>query len=214
MKRQIQNPPNMRRVMVAGRIKYIPVKDQQNDVVIVQENTQIKCKPLTNNKIIPKKSDADEEITMPVYKNTNMEINEPESDIPIKNKRQKDEKTKNLKKIPAKYAKQMEMDVKNQTIKSVKNFSDLRRVRAIQDIQPDPELDSNHASILELRKLRMQQRKREQIENQKRQQANKKDSAIQEILKNDNMSKFAKTVAIRNLSVSSRNKTNNPTLNE
>ncbi len=58
---------------------------------------------------------------------------------------------------------------------------------------------------MELRKLKLEQRRREQEEAKKR-DANNKDSVIQEILKNDKMSKFAKTVAIKNLSVASRNK--------
>lgn len=110
------------------------------------------------------------------------------------------------KKIPSKYAKQIENDVKKQTVKNVKNFSDLRRIKALQDINPDIDIDANKASIIELRKLRIEQRKKEQAELKKRAEANKRDSAIQDILRNDKMSKFAKTVAIKNLSVNSRNR--------
>ncbi|XWV24683.1 hypothetical protein QJ856_gp1100 [Tupanvirus deep ocean] len=110
------------------------------------------------------------------------------------------------KKIPSKYAKQIENDVKKQTVKNVKNFSDLRRIKALQDISHDTDIDANKASIIELRKLRLEQRKKEQAELKKRAEANKRDSAIQDILRNDKMSKFAKTVAIKNLSVNSRNR--------
>ena len=111
-------------------------------------------------------------------------------------------------KIPSKYAKEVEKDIKKQTVKNVKNFSDLRRIKAIQDINTDIDLDASKASIIELRKLRMEQRKKEQCESKKRAEANKRESAIQEILKNDKMSKFSKTVAIKNLSINSRNKRN------
>lgn len=115
-------------------------------------------------------------------------------------------KTTSGKKIPSKYAKQIENDVKKQTVKNIKNFSDLRKIRAIQDISTDCNVDTNRASIIELRKLKVEQRKKDQNEIRKRSDANKRESAIQEILKNDKMSKFAKTVAIKNLSVNSRNR--------
>lgn len=112
------------------------------------------------------------------------------------------------KKLPSKYAKQIESEVKKQTVKNVKNFSDLRRIKALQDIVPDNEIDSNKASINELRKLRIEQRKREQADQKKKAMSNKRESAVQEILKNEKMSKFAKAVAIKNLSVNSRNRRN------
>ena len=110
------------------------------------------------------------------------------------------------KKIPSKYAKQIEKDVKQQTVKNIKNFSDLRRIKAMQDIDPDTNIDANKASIIELRKLRTEQRKRENAELQKRAKENKRESAIQEILRNDKMSKFGQTLAIKNLSINSRNR--------
>ena len=52
----------------------------------------------------------------------------------------------------------------------------------------------------------MEQRKREQHEQKKKSEANKKETAVQQIKNNEKMSKFAKLVAIKNLSVNSRNK--------
>jgi len=92
------------------------------------------------------------------------------------------------------------------TVKNVKNFSDLRRVRALESITDDPNIDTNKASIGELRKLKVEQRKKDQLDAKKKLESNKKETAIQDILKNDKMSKFAKTVAIKNLSINSRNK--------
>ena len=108
--------------------------------------------------------------------------------------------------IPSKYAKQIENDVKKQTVKNAKNFTDLRRIRALQDIAPNTEIDVNKASIIELRKLRIEQRKREQAEQKKKCESNKRESAIQGILTNDKMTKFGKAIAIKNLSVNSRTK--------
>ncbi|AGC02123.1 hypothetical protein H012_gp332 [Acanthamoeba polyphaga moumouvirus] len=118
-------------------------------------------------------------------------------------------KKSNTKKIPSKYAKQMENDVKKQTVRNVKSFSDLRRIKTLQDISSGDLQDTNKASMTELRKLRMEQKKREQAELRKRAEENKRESAIQEILKNDKMSKFAQVVAIKNLSVNSRNRRRN-----
>lgn len=111
----------------------------------------------------------------------------------------------NGKKIPTKYAQKIDNDVKKQTVKNVKNFSDLRRVKAIQEVE-HVDVDANKASILELRKIKIEQRKKEQAELRNRNEANKRETAMQEILKNDKMSKFAKTVAIKNLSVNSRHR--------
>lgn len=110
------------------------------------------------------------------------------------------------KRIPSKYAKQIENDIKKQTVKSVKSFTDLRRITALQDISPSSNIDTNRASISELRKLRIEQRKQDQMIQKQKAEINKKESAIQDILKNDKMTKFGKAIAIKQLSVNSRTK--------
>ncbi|AGF85134.1 hypothetical protein QJ854_gp648 [Moumouvirus goulette] len=67
------------------------------------------------------------------------------------------------KKIPSKYAKQMENDVKKQTVRNVKSFSDLRRIKTLQDISSGDIQDTNKASMTELRKLRMEQKKENKL---------------------------------------------------
>ena len=109
------------------------------------------------------------------------------------------------KKLPARYSKQMEKEIKKQTVKKVKNFADLRRVRALEGVELDEDVDTNRASLVELRKLRIEQRKREHAEN-KKQMINTRESAVQTILSDDKMSKFSKAIAIKNLSVNSRHK--------
>ena len=113
------------------------------------------------------------------------------------------------KKMPTRYAQQIEKDIKKQTIKSAKNFSDLRKIKAMQDIDTNSVLDANRASVIELRKLRIEQRKMDQEEAKKRAALNKRETAVQAILRNENMSKFSKAVAIKNLSIG-RKKNNAP----
>jgi hypothetical protein len=246
-------PEGTRRVIVAGKVKYIPIVNSQNNTITLNKNNVINAGgaeydnddnidiPIfkkqnknsildnnqttteENNKKIPSKNSHNEtkeinnlmkiislDDTAPETKKIpssilkKMEIHKAtmakQAQIPNK------KNTLNVKKIPSKYAKQMENDVKKQTVKNIRNFSDLRRIRALQDIPADSNIDTNRASINELRKLRVEQRKKEQTEMKKRNESNKRESAIQEILKNDKMSKFAKTVAIKNLSVNSRNR--------
>jgi len=111
------------------------------------------------------------------------------------------------KKIPKKYAERIENAIRNQTIKNVKNFAELRKVKAMQDITTDPGIDLTKASIMELKRLKAEQRRKENLDNKKRDEG-KKESVIQEILSNDKMSKFSKMVAIKNLQVNSRNRRN------
>ena len=69
--------------------------------------------------------------------------------------------------------------------------------------------DVNKTSMVELRKLKMEQRKNELLAAKKITETNKKESAVKNILSDDKMTKFSKTVAIKNLSVGSRNNKNN-----
>ena len=189
----------------------IPSKILQND-----SKTTVKPTP---------KSQAIEKLSKLFAADNNDELTEPAKKIPssiaIKMATHKANMAKQIpssrknkqaltlgKKVPSKYAKQIENDVKKQTVKNVRNFSDLRRIKALQDINADTQIDANKASIIELRKLRTEQRKKDQEDQRKRNESNKRENAIQEILRNDKMSKFAKTVAIKNLSVNSRNRKN------
>src|SRR3984885_7114946 len=115
-----------------------------------------------------------------------------------------EKQTTSDRKIPPKYAKQIQLEIKKQTTKNVKNFSDLRRVKAIEDIDPNIGMNTCKASIHELRKMKLEQRMRANKEAKQQMEANKRESAIQNIMNNQDMSKFAKTVAIKNLSVNSR----------
>ena len=117
-------------------------------------------------------------------------------------------------KIPSKYAQQIENNVRKQTIKNIKCFSDLRRLKAIQDIDPSSNVDHNKASIQELRKLKVEQRKQNQIDAKKRAESNKKESAIQEILRDEKRSKLSKALAIKKLSINSRHKNKNNQVGE
>ena len=167
---QTDAPQEMRRVIVAGKVKYLPVKTSQPKTTIHTSTRPVAVSPVQS--ISTARRMAGSNIS-------------------------------NTKKIPQKYAKQMENEYKKQTIKNVKNFSDLRRVRAMQDIVNNSGIDVNKASINELRRLRNEQRRQEQDQSRIR-ASNSKETAIQEILNNDKMSELAKTLAIKNLSVTNR----------
>ena len=261
---------DMRRVIVAGKVKYLPIKKENTNIFSSKSGELSDSDKLKNflngdiTNITNNTNNKDEnEKEMPIFKKNKKIITKDKKNIPstinyqsdseinksnigesndeiIKNDNfiaktpkkipsviakkmeqykativkqnsilNKKNKMSSSKKVPSKYAKQIEKDVKKQTVKNIRNFSDLRKIRALHDIKPDTEIDANKASIIELRKLRMEQRKKEQQELKKKSEMNKKDNAIQEILKNDKMSKFAKAVAIKNLSVNSRNRKNN-----
>ena len=107
--------------------------------------------------------------------------------------------------IPARFAKQMENEVKKRTIQNVKTFSDLRRIRAMEDLDTS-NIDTTRTTIIEMRKLKAEQRKREQADAQKKVDSNKFESELHRIKNDDKLSQFAKTLKIKNLSVNSRHK--------
>lgn len=204
--------PGMRRVIVAGKVKYLPIKvnsdeeiDETGDEPVDEPIRPIRS--IISKDIEPVKNTISKPLPSAIQRK--MELHKAALTMATS-------KNKNApaKKIPSKYAKQMENDVKKQTVKNIKNFSDLRRLKAIQDLSPDINIDTNKASIIELRKLKVEQRKMEQAAQKKRAETNKRETAVQEILKNDKMSKFAKTVAIKNLSVNSRNRKRNQMSNK
>ncbi|BCS83359.1 hypothetical protein QLL95_gp0764 [Cotonvirus japonicus] len=223
--------PGTRRVMIAGKIRYLPIKTEETIkpvITIVPEPIPEIVDDLDHNKKL--KSDIKPDVKPDIK--SDIELNKPEikhdpenrvKRIPTgiaknmekynlkmeKERSMSNTNKKNIrtKKIPSKYARHIENDIKRQSVKNVKNFSDLRRIKAIQNLEPEIGIDTNKASILELRKLRVDQRKREQAEHRKKLEENKKESAVQEIL-NSGMSRFSKMVAIKNLSVNSRNRKN------
>lgn len=259
------NKEGMRRVIVGGKVKYLPVKEKSNTPDMTSGNKVPKSKPqspqipisspqenisshhlsmngvqpivkkipttsslrtngeqrkmVNPSELLQKIMKAEEEDSIPSIPKPlpsslakKMEIHKAKlaKESTMTTKKNKSSSGSSGKKIPGKYAKQIEKDVKKQTVKNVKNFSDLRRIKAIENITTDLDIDANKASINELRKLRIEQRKKEQADLKKKAEANKRESAVQEILKNDKMSKFAKTVAIKNLSINSRHKKRNP----
>lgn len=155
----------MRRIIVAGKVKYIPI------------NNSVTSKVIEKKEIIPPKI---------------IHIPKPKND------------KGSGKKLPPRYAKQIENGIKKETLKNAKNFTDLLRIKALENIVVDSSTNTSQATISELRKLRTEQKRRE-FEQKKNSETNQRESAIQDILKNDKLSKFAKTVAIKNLSVNSRN---------
>lgn len=175
-----RDQPSVRRINVAGKIKYLSASGENISVAKEEES-----KPSLETSLTQVPLTSGEEQNDNISKNkTNA------SEIHINHK------------IPSRYAKIIEKQIKKETEKNVKNFKDLRRIKALNDINIDNDLDVTKASITELRKLRIEQRKTKQamLNNTK----TKKESKIQEILSNDKLSKFSKLVAMNNLSTNSR----------
>ncbi|MEM3061963.1 MAG: hypothetical protein QW303_00255 [Nitrososphaerota archaeon] len=187
----------VRRVIVGGKVKYFAIKEQPEKLCSFPESNHEPTNADKNELVY------DERSSIPLTIAKKMELYREKIDPETSKKMNGLAFKSGEKKIPSKYAKEMERDVKKQTIKNVKNFSDLRRITTIQNLADNGQIDTNKASIAELRRLRILQRKREQ-EEQKKNEASRRESIVQEILKNDKMSKFAKMVALKNLSVNSR----------
>ena len=171
-------PEGMRRVLIGTTVKYIPIK------------------PTTTQ-------DSDEPVTRPV----NRPVRATTSiDRPVKSCCRSSTATGC--KIPPKYGQHIDNNIKKETIKNAKNFSDLRRIKALENIASDSNVDVSKASIVELRKLRVEQRTKDQVEAKRQKEKNTRETAVQKILENNNMSKFSKVVAIKNLSANSRHQIN------
>ena len=207
-------PEGSRRVIVGGKVRFIPNTPDTKTTSVsktVETNVPIPIATAVPVSTVPKSTVPN---TTPKVKVAAAAVDEDCCTIPVFKKNAMIENKRNAatteKKIPSKYARQIESDVKKHTIKNVKSFSDLRRIKALQDINATTDMDTNKASIIELRKLHFEQRKKEQLLAKQNFEANKRDSAIADILKNDKMTKFAKTIAIKNLSVNSRTKPKKP----
>jgi hypothetical protein len=99
-------------------------------------------------------------------------------------------------KLPERYAKEIENENKTKAIKSVHNFTELRKFKTLENLKPGTDLSG--ATMSDLRKIQIEQRRKEYADSIKK-QSPEKESKIQEILNNEKMSKFSKTLAIRNL---------------
>lgn len=217
-------PAGMKRVFVGGSFKYIPVassqqsqplskpSDRLNTVTnqpVAQGTTQNTTQDSTENKNDDKVEQTENKRKMPTMLSKKLE----QYQAKIEKERNNMNTTKKAgnnngakqRRVPARFAKQMEDEVKKRTMQSVKTFSDLRRIKAMEDLDTS-NIDTTRTTIIEMRKLKAEQRRREQSESQKRIENNKFESAVQKIKNDDKLSQFAKTLKIKNLSVNSRHK--------
>lgn len=141
---QVAEPPKMRRLIVGGRVKYLPITTESLKSKVVDKSVT-KC-----------------------------------------------------------YAQKIENETKKKNVSNAKNFTDLRKAKLLQSIHAPANMDTNHSSTKELRQLSINQRKKDLEDQKKKSVFAKRESAVEEILKNDHLSKFAKMVAIKNLSVHHR----------
>uniref|UniRef100_A0A6C0CA15 Uncharacterized protein n=1 Tax=viral metagenome TaxID=1070528 RepID=A0A6C0CA15_9ZZZZ len=186
----------MQRMIIGGKVKYIPIKTTSapEPQTIAAETTADEIP-----EPIPKKVPSKIADNMEKY-NKQME----DQGKPVETKKNT---AKVSSKIPSRYVGQIEKEIKQSTTKNVKSFTELRKIRMMDDLKIDT--DVNKTSMVELRKLKMEQRKNELLAAKKITETNKKESAVKNILSDDKMTKFSKTVAIKNLSVGSRNNKNN-----
>ncbi|CAH6421551.1 Hypothetical protein MVR_LOCUS273 [uncultured virus] len=220
-------PPGTRRVVVAGKVRYLPIKtavepepESTFEIPIVHNHSPSKVVQEIKVRADPEPTDTTEPTepeprARPLPANIAKAQKQHEAlqatlqEHPAMRKQMGNKKgsrapagTRN--KIPGKYAKQIEQEARKQTQRNIRNFADLRRMHEIQSIDANGDIDVNKASIQEIRRIRVEQRQKEQAEQKRRAASNKRESAVQEILGNEGMSKFAKMVAIKNLSASSR----------
>jgi len=203
----------MIRMVVNGRVKYIPInKESESSEIIpvdtpllktkesafVKENSMIQPQklvpqgetpPLKTSGLIPSRE-------TPPLKTSGL--------IPSRETTRKSNQDKPHNRMPERYAKQIEKDVKKTTIQNVKSFSDLRRIKAMEDLQIDTNVDINKVSMNELRRMKMEQKKKDILSDKNKQ--SKRESAVQNIMSDEKMSKFSKMIAVNNLAVNSRHK--------
>jgi hypothetical protein len=226
----------MKRVFIGGKLKYIPVLQQDHtdsekkDINEQKDKNEILNKINSNNllnQMLVKEEKEEEEEKGLQQKSSNKPmlkkqleahtINKDnsqqkmlrEAGVRFNDKHSLDSKST---RVPVKYAKTIEDEIKKKTIKNVKTFSDLKKIHEMQnlDINGDP----SKISIVELRKLNLE-KKRKEFEENKQKMENKKESAVQSILNDEKMSKFSKMVKIKNLANNNRRNLslNNATMN-
>lgn len=187
-------PAGMRRINVNGSFKLVPIKGYEPEAT--ETNKDAPTEPVVEQ--------PSEEPTQEAEVPNERSVVPEERSVGPEERPKRKNPLAGSKKVPSKYAKEIDKTVKSETIKKVKNFSDLRRLRAMEQIDVEAaDIDINKASVHELRKLRTVQRKKEMAEAKKRSEG-KRETIVQNILNDDNMSKFSKTLAIKNLSVGSR----------
>lgn len=223
----VTDQTKLRRVNIAGKIKYVPIKQgpEIQEQLIVQKNQDIqniqKNQDIQN---MQKNQDIGIKENQDIGIKENKRADKPvpkiieKKALEYKMKMQKSKPSNQSKqsiaksgtRMPHRFAQKVEKNVREKTTKNITNFVDLRRLKAIHDIEPNSKIDANKASIQELRKIKIQQHKQNQADAKKKAESNKRESAIQEILRDEKMSKLSKALAIKKLSVNSRHKTKTP----
>ena len=235
--------PGTRRVIVGGKVKYIPIKSAEVAQETVATPATASAQPVKTvntfkldissrvDKLLMEEENEEaigaeiiQSKKIPAGLMKKMQQHQKTKEALIQNKPSKDSGSKSNRtgsgsksgskshqfgsksgstgRTPSKYAKYIENEVKKQTIRNVRTFTDLRKIKEMQNL--DINMDPNKVSIHELRKLSLEKRKKDAKEKKKLAEANKKESAVQAILSDDKMNKFSKMVRIKNLSVNSR----------
>jgi hypothetical protein len=99
-------------------------------------------------------------------------------------------------KIPHRFLKKMQDEQKNSHIRNVKSFSELRHVRAAENLGLDPR--QTNATLHDLRKLRAERRNEERMFSDKVSESNLHNE-FDRIMNDSGLSKFAKAIALKKI---------------
>ena len=103
--------------------------------------------------------------------------------------------------IPHRYLRQMHEEQKDSHIKNVKSFSELRKVKAAENLGLDPR--QTNATLHDLRKLKAERTKELRLNNTNN-TSTEQNNDLNRIMGDKNMSKFAKAIALKKISPSKR----------
>jgi hypothetical protein len=172
---------NMRRVLVNGRYKYIPINK-------ATESTQE-----SDTKIVPITIETEEKELL------------VKSLSPVANQQLKSTNKKDTSHgIPPKYAREMEKYTRKDTTKNVRNLSELQRINDKNSFEDmGISADINKLTVQERRRLHAIQKQKDN-EKKIKENSQKRVTDIDKIYNNEKMTPFAKMVAVHNLSPSSR----------
>lgn len=174
-----------RRIVVGGRVRHIPIVASPPEKFTTMPATPVAQAPTVDT---PDATTPTETIPESVHQ---------EPSTPGFSR-------KPSRRIPQKFALQNEMDIKKKTISNVKTFAELRKVATMQTLNPTDSMDITKASIAELRKLKLEQRKQEQEAHRRQQETTKNDSVLKNIMGDENLSQYGKLLAIKKLSAGNR----------
>jgi hypothetical protein len=180
----LQPTPAMRRVIIAGRVKYIPAPLNRSEM--------ISSDSLPN--ISPVKIEMPEEVrrSVPAMIARRMSNSGPRLSLSGSQTSQR------TKKIPSFIAKKMNEEARQHAIRSARTLDEVRKIKLAQQIEPIEGDDIRKYTIAQMRAMRAQQARDARIHNQHN-RVEPQESAADKIKNDPNMSNLAKAIALKRL---------------